>query len=140
MTISLMGVLQLSLALWMLVKGLAILKPFRSYGKNMEGAQKIYSRRVMAGETEAISALDEYFSKIRNTIYSTAIHFGLAYILVTISLFTAIGNSDTGSPGWQLLLFSIFLFIMPATVVITALLDLRSIREDVLIKFKASDE
>ena len=90
----------------------------------------------MAEENKVVVDLLNYFRKVRTKILISAGYFLLAYTLVLTSFFT-IKNSDTPSPLWQLALFAFALFLIPSAIVTTASFDLRSLRDDILTRFRA---
>ena len=127
----------LILAMWMLYRGLFALKTF-SFKRNREEAEKIFRQRVIAGEEKAIVDLLSYFKKIKISIWTSVGYFLLAYGLVFTSLFT-IKNSDTPSPLWQLALFVLALSLIPIAVIATASFDLKTLKNDILSRFRPTD-
>ncbi|HXK40962.1 MAG TPA: hypothetical protein VJ046_02575 [Candidatus Paceibacterota bacterium] len=134
METSLLTFVLLALALWMLQRGLLALKGI-SHKKSREEAERIFRQRVIAGEKKAIVDLLNYFRMIRTKICVSIGYFLMAYIMVFTSFFT-MKNSDTPSPLWQLALFAFALFLIPLAIVATASFEFRSLRDDILGRFR----
>ena len=129
----------LMLAMWMLQRGFSALKAV-SYKRNKwrEEAEKIFRQRVIAGEEKAIVDLLNCFKTIKIRIWTSVGYFLLAYGLVFTSFFT-IKNSDTPSPLWQLVLFALVLFLIPIAIIATASFDLKSLKNEILSRFRPTD-
>ena len=94
-----------------------------------EDVKRIFDSRVFKAEDKVKSELSGYFNSRFKDIRMSAFYYSLAFIIY-LSLF-----SWTSGPWWLILLITFLLFMMPVSIIIVKILDLKTLKSDIMEKF-----